>query len=382
MKTKTFFFAAIAATMIFASCDENANEPGAPDQDMQPKSVTVKLANVKSPVPGRSTQAPVQNGSAAQLNTFTIFFVDGSGNFYEGYAADDVEKTGTPLTRTYTSTDAIPTFHYIDASVTKVIVVGNPTWQTEPANESALDAMTVAIASQQDVTNLVLVGKQPLSKKEGNEKDDVDGHTNVYEAKVSIVPLVARLEVGAFRYNLEDGKAERLYTSLSLNKLAINNYYGTCAYDNTVSDEVTPEITNATVWTYLNELQAGWFNDGITDITLNADNQYVNDKDFGAESSDQVFAYNVFAGDRIPQLILGMSGTTADVATAALYLATKGLGIDKLEAGYVYRMDIDTNANVDKPFQFEDGDLQNPDKCVDVEVTVTPWQVVYMTPEF
>lgn len=368
MNVRNLLLTALVASMALVSCDKSENEMGDPNQGTQSKSVTIKLANVQAPQSAtRGQQAPVSG--SAKLNNFTIFFVDGAGNFYEGYAASDVTRK-TALARTYTSTDAIPTFHYLNSAVTKVIVVGNPAWTTEPANEEALYDVTAAIADQQNVDNLILVGDAQLAKKNTPE-EEVPSHTEVYTANVSILPLVARLEIGAFEYALtsEEG-ATRNYASLTLNQLAVNNYYGSSDYENNVTDAVITSISSSSVWPYLEGLTAGWYTDGITSIVLNADNEYK------YNNETQVFAYNVFP-TQVPQVILGLSGTKADGSTSALYLATNGLhGADAFQAGYVYRM------NATSPFIFTDDDLSNPDKCVEMTVSVEPWTVVAVTPDF
>ena len=180
MKVRNFFLMALAASMALVSCDKSENDLA--PADTSTKSVTVKLANVKAPVKVRSTQPAVQDGTKAKLNTFTIFFVDANGKFYEGYEANDTKKEYTPVERKFTvETDGtiptIPTYHYIDAKVTKVIVVGNPTWTTEPTDEQTLKNLTVEIGDQQDVDQLVLIGEDELTSRVP-EKENVDGHTN------------------------------------------------------------------------------------------------------------------------------------------------------------------------------------------------------------
>lgn len=118
MKVKSFLLTALAASMVLASCDKNESDINAPT-DKSPKSVTIKLANLQKNVTSRGLNENVTS-EAAKLNNFTIFFVDDTGKFYDGYAAGDVAKD-TPLKRDYNAGDEIPTFHYLDASVSKVL---------------------------------------------------------------------------------------------------------------------------------------------------------------------------------------------------------------------------------------------------------------------
>lgn len=375
MKVRSFLLTALAASMTFVACDNNDNEMG--QLDNTPKSVTIKLANLQKNVTSRSLNENVTS-EAAKLNNFTIFFVDGTGKFHEGYAAADVTKD-TPLKRDYNAGDNIPTFHYLDASVTKVIVVGNPTWaeDAEPENERKLKELTAEVGTLQNVENLVLVGEEPLTRNTQGENEKVPGHTEAYKADVSILPLIARLEISAFEYS-EDTDGQRDYTKIAINQVAVNNYYGTTTFENTNSDLVNATIDKATIWPYLENLGDGWFNDQLTEaIELDNTNQYKHDM-LAEVTTANVFAYNVPAGTAVPQVIVRLTGTKADNETAPLYLATKNLNgaENKFQAGYIYRMDAES------PFSFTDSDLGNPDKCVDVTVTVKPWTVVAVTPEF
>lgn len=373
MKVKSFLLTALVASMTFVACDNNDNEMG--QLDNTPKSVTIKLANLQKNVTSRSLDENVTS-EAAQLNNFTIFFVDGAGNFHEGYAADDVTKN-TPLNRDFNADDEIPTFHYLNASVTKVIVVGNRTWteNAKPANETALKALTAAVANLQNVKSLVLVGEQNLIKNT-QENENVPGHTEAYKADVSILPLIARLEISAFEYS-KDTDGERDYDAIAINQVAVNNYYGTTTFANINSDLVNATIDKATIWPYLENLGVGWFNDNLVDpIELNNTNQYKHNMLAEGTTAD-VFAYNVPAGTTVPQVIVRLTGTKESKKTP-LYLATSNLNgaNNKFQAGYIYRM------NAESPFSFKDTDLGNPDKCVDVTVEVKPWTVVPVTPEF
>lgn len=376
MKVKSFLLTALVASMTFVACDNNDNEMG--QLDNTPKSVTIKLANLQKDVTSRSLDENVTS-QAAQLNNFTIFFVDGAGKFHDGYKADDVTKQ-EPLSRDFNADEEIPTFHYLDASVTKVIVVGNRTWEenAEPADETALKALTAVVANLQNVEDLVLVGEQNLVKNT-QENENVPGHTEAYKADVSILPLIARLEISAFEYSDTDG--QRDYDEIAINQVAVNNYYGVTTFANTNSGLVNATIDKATIWPYLENLADGWFNDKLTDaIELNSTNQYKHDMLAEVTIEDptaNVFAYNVPAGTTVPQVIVRLTGTKESKETP-LYLATKNLkGADnKFQAGYIYRM------NAESPFSFKDTDLGNPDKCVDVTVKVEPWTVVPVTPEF
>ncbi|MDR1743004.1 MAG: hypothetical protein LBR48_04195 [Dysgonamonadaceae bacterium] len=381
MKIKTFFLTALAASMIFVSCSKDEQQQSPTDTAL--KTVQVSLANLT-----RGYQDPVATGDKATLNNFQIFFVDASGAFYNGYAATDLTKT-TPLETYFSLVSDIPsTYHYIDANVTKVIVVANYGSKiTTAANETALKALSTVIVNQQNVANLWMIGEAALVS---GGTDDAGHTSNIYTANVSVVPLVARIEVGAFQYNEYDPDgtgpepAGRKYEELALTQLAINNYGGTSTLAPAVSGGVSATINNTTVFTFLDGLISGWYTDALS-VTMDGTESptaWLHDEE---DANGKVWAYNVFPQSGVvPQLILRLTGTLPAVppattgVTEALYLATSALTGYTAQRGYVYKMTVDSNT----PFAFDDDDLENPEKCVVVSVTVTPWTVVAVTPVF
>lgn len=326
---KKVLFMALAA-IGFASC---SNEETMPVDNSSTKSVTVSIANIAQKT--RSFEPSIANQDAAQLNTFTIFFVTDDGQFREGYALDDPKHEGEPVGRTFTiETDGnipdIPTYHYIDPAVTKVIVVGNPTWdiedkEAEPKNESTLKDITVSIDAQQDETNFLLIGEADLVKTGGEQTPATPPHTNVFKADVSITPLVSRPELGAFEYLATDG--EWGYESLTVKHIALNNYYTTTKYDASVDGFTTEELTPSTVWPWIEGLKAAtaWHNDAVTNVELQgADdlNKWIYTDQEGEIKN--LYAYDVLPG-ATPQIVVTLVGTKADGTEANLYLMTSKL---------------------------------------------------------
>ncbi len=77
----------------------------------------------------------------------------------------------------------------------------------------------------------------------------------------------------------------------------------------------------------------------------------------------------------MPQLLVQLNDTTDAGSPVPYYLATEGftgMTDNAVKAGYIY------NVN----FEFVWSDTQTPEKCVTVNVTVKPWTVESITPEF
>lgn len=61
---------------------------------------------------------------------------------------------------------------------------------------------------------------------------------------------------------------------------------------------------------------------------------------------------------------------------------TSSLGVTSIEAGHVYRFKFGTMGGYDSVLGFNEEDLKNTEKCIQVTVTVEPWQVETITPSF
>ena len=93
-----------------------------------------------------------------------------------------------------------------------------------------------------------------------------------------------------------------------------------------------------------------------------------------ALADDANFCYDIFPGVT-PQLLVQLNDTTDAGSPVPYYLATEGfsgLSDNTFKAGYIY------NVN----FSFKWNDPLTPEKCVTVNVTVEPWTVEAITPEF
>jgi hypothetical protein len=282
---------------------------------------------------------------------------------------------------------------------------------TEAALLAAVKDLTVG--AEQDPEDLSLFGIDETLVAAGNHAVADQGaiqHPDPFvKAEVNLVPTVARFEVVGFNYAENPNKAEatettqaipaRTYTEMVVNSLSMRNWFTTATA--TFAGAVTPATLDPFATTALNQdniygtyftkVTPGWYYDA-TAHTLNAANNYVETvatvtgEGEAAVSDKKCYDYHVFPG-AVPQFLIELTGKENGV-NSPLYLMTSALKVgDKvlaaevpendntkvaIEAGKVYRMTM----------TFDDRNLQAPEKCVEVAITVDDWNVVVVTPEF
>ncbi len=333
--------AAFAAIALLAC---NKEEVKVDDGPM--KSVEVNLTNILT----RSAGTAIADGTTITLKDCHILFTDGT-NFFPGKNAD-----GTAADQYFGGTD-VPSgpvrYHFLPAAVNKVVVVGNG---------GLIQARTLAdlereikIEDQQDAGSLLLYGESGLTLT-----TELDEHTPLYKATVNLVPRVARLEVSGFECEFSDPP---VYQEVALGKIALNNYYSKSKLVTPApSDPVNQAISDVTVFPWINGL-TGWRVDPVG-VTLTP-------KAPGPDNT-KTLVYHTFPA-MVPQLVV-----TSANDDAPAYLATSGLtlqdgtAVTAFEAGKIYKL----------AFKFKDTDFNQPQKCIDVTVTVAAWKVVPVVPAF
>lgn len=404
MKLSKFMCAAFAAAMVLAGCNKE-NETHVDDGSNGFKSCVLQLENVAL------TKLPstdyISNNTAVTLNSFQVFFSDGT-SLYQAYESD-----GTVVADTYFDSDltAMKQFHFLPHAVNEVLVIGN---FDEITNLGAVDetgkySLTrqqlreqinqLEIATQQNPKDMKLFGvDQSLEASGGNHNSGGDVNP-VYLAKVELKPTVARFEITGFNYNLDPETAARKYTSLSIKQLTVRSYFekATAAVSgesvltvtgsqNDAYNENTYPITDGNANAYFNAVNGrGWFADApnitFEDDTWSKGNLTpTTDAPYTAESVDPVlYSYHLFPG-QVPQFLVRLEAKPVSGAIEHLYLMTNSLRKSATEIllpqdilpGNIYRM----------AFTFSDGSFEQPEKCIELTVSVAKWQVNILTPEF
>lgn len=350
-------------------------------KDEESKSVTISLANVLPQSKGTGTKIPEENKKVT-LNDYYVVFTDGT-NLYGGYdltpegKKDKVEKY-------YNATTLSKTFHFVNGAANQAIVIGNVGGEEGALKKqldgcstlAALKALVCQMGEEQDEKDLTLYGTGNFVKK--GSADDAQ-HTNVYTAAINVKPLIARIEVTGFKYAKVDPQTDAKYSKILLNKIAIDKYYPAVQLDGTYSGELSfydvPATGNSQ--NFFESLTPGWTNDAFTGVVeLEPDQPKLAGAILG-EGKD-AYVYHVAAGATIPYILLQMQGVPAAGGdNVPLHIVAKGLlkegtSVNELEAGKVYRLS----------FEFDDNDLSQPAKCVEVTVTVADWVVEVVTPQF
>lgn len=257
MKIKTLALAALAASMTFAACD-NEDKGGSQPQDLMPKSVTITLPNIQKST--RATGDAMPGGSQVELTNFKVFFVNSANEavtvpqfngedqkvFFNSEDDDWSTATGNKLT-----------YHFLPATTTKVVVVGNI------GDETYDNVKTKVCDVQNDADgahpSYPLYGESGLTK--GAAADD-EGHNNVYTATVTLEPRVARFEIYGFAYT------GTKYTSVELDKIALNHYYTKYNFVTKApleEDECFEDLTPTNAWDWIAGRTAPWADCADTD---------------------------------------------------------------------------------------------------------------------
>lgn len=407
MKLSKFMCAAFAAAMVLAGCNKE-NETPVDDGSNGFKSCVLQLENVAL------TKLPstdyISNNTAVTLNSFQVFFSDGS-NLYQTYESD-----GTAVADTYfdSASDDLTTmkqFHFLPHAVNEVLVIGNFDEITNlgTADETGKYPLTrqqlrdqinqLEIATQQNPKDMKLFGVDQSLEASGGNHNSGDDVNPVYLAKVELKPTVARFEITGFNYNLDPETAARKYTRLTIKQLTVRSYFekATAAVSgesvltvtgsqNDAYHENTYPITDGNANAYFNAVNGrGWFADApditFEDPTWSKGNLTpTTDAPYMAVSEESVlFSYHLFPG-QVPQFLVRLEAQPVSGATEHLYLMTNSLRMSATEIllpqyilpGNIYRM----------AFTFSDGSFEQPEKCIELTVSVAKWQVNVLTPEF
>lgn len=373
MKVKSFLLTALAASMTFVACDNKDDEMG--QLDNTPKSVSIDLSNV-IPVTRGAGQG-ITDDSKVALADLQVFFTNGT-SLYTGKTTEGTDAEHYFSTKDNFDKRTDKVFHFLPAEVNKVIVVGNNGSKITATTYAELEE-ELAIADQQDPENLDLYKEVALTSVSGQDKF---GHP-LYKADVVLEPRVSRIEIGAFTYNAP-AKGQRKYTSIEVQQVMLNNYFEKADYQMGTANTINKsEITAGTIFGLFETAADAWYNDVFETeaedklplITLNEATQY---KHTYAKENLRP-AYHFFPnGDQIstsnhPQVLVKLIGTTAEGNKVPLYLATNTFNpAVTADFAKIYVMN----------FEFDDEDLANPQKCVEVTVDVMSWDVVPVTPEF
>lgn len=387
MKVKSLFLMALAASMAFVSCDKSENDLGEATNS-QPKRVTIKLPNLKSPSGTRAVGDAMEENSQVALSNFEIFFLDAAGNVVNipEYPAGTQQQTYFANTdqnwAEIAATGKDLTYHFLPPATVKVVVVGN---QGENFEYSTIASKTEDVPNDENGIHptYTLYGSDDL--EEGGAPDD-ETHENVYQAEVTLEPRVSRFEIYGFEYEQATAPATNKYTSVKLEKIALNHYYTQYDFVTKAPSEtgkVFDNPTSETVWTWVDGRTGAWadvLSSTTTALSLTpGESKAPNGGDVveNGTNAEDIITYGLaHVADKTnnPQLLLTLHGTTAAGTEEPIYLIGTFTGTNNsaFESGKIYRVF----------YSFSDEDFDQPERCVELNVKVATWTVVPVTPEF
>ena len=382
MKTFRIMCAAMVAAMTLASCQKEQ----APE-DKGLKSVEIKLNNVAVATKAVGGLDYDLEGKNIQLNSIQFFFSDGT-TLYE---AKDINQGKADV---YFDADELvamngnikASFHFLPASVKKVIVLGNYT-EKAVAKETDLDA-TLSIADYQDVENFPLYAEAPLSSFTV-EEHTIDGSTadyKLYKVNLDIYPLVSRFEITSIGCSLPTGSSK----IMKVNKMAFADFYDKCSLRTGDGDLLRSVVLEEEpIFNYFQKqmLTSKWNNDFFNEVDgvqLEGNSHPVMELSVDNPYDDTDIAYNFFCkGAPSPTLLFDITtfqsaAYMAEKNGAPAFLYTKtyrlnsGDPVTIFEPGKIYRMDV----------RFAEDDLTHQAVCLDITLNVVKWTVNIVTPEF
>ncbi len=463
MKLRTLGFVALAATLGLASCKKE--EPVNVDQ--MPKSVTIRIDGI---MPATKSIQPTagDNNTRAVLQDLNILFVKQNGDLTQGY---DVTESGVkseafsthffqvPETVTtenpnpFNSTTGglVKTYHYLPSDVVEVIAIGNIGYDiykgkgtsgqegyvAPVTTKSNLSSIVAYIENEQgNGTNaagmyLRMYGNDASLSKSANV--DEKGHVNLYEATITIEPIVSRFEITGFEYavnrnydatkteNDEGYVPERKYSKITVDQIVFHNFDGasfivgpTLATGTAASigdrydKEGAIKVDNTTALNFFTSVadtddQKLWYNDEPLVGTPESKILLEGPSAYTYELSSKFPSYNFFPVQTVdPEIIVRLTAEDSKENLETKYL--------KAVAYYKWDSVVEDDANAEKTadksdlevegnkqttyganktnyiykmhFLFDDVDFDDAEKCIAVTVSVDPWTVVNVIPSF
>lgn len=399
---------ALAASMAFVSCDKS--EDLGQNTDTQLKSVTVNLPNIqKAPAANVGTRAvgnAVTDGSKVALKNYKVFFLNGNTEVavpqFDGAAQKVYFDAVTDGTDWAKNMDKY-TYHFLPAAVNKVAVVGNiatanMTW-AEVQALTEVDVLNDGTANEegfdaQGHPYYQLYGESSLTPT-GAVDDET--HNNVYSANVNLAPRTSRFEIYGFEYKLdENNQGGFTFQSVELNKIALSNYatkFNFMTMEVTDTRVVAPTATTA-IWDWIASADANWSN-SLNSLPLGQnDKKYVNgstveDSHTEADIPAGIITYGLTHATKVeenPELLLSFYGVGADNSKTPLYLRGKftknAAGEDLIFAANGTKNGLTTGKIYRVFFPILDNVWEQPERCIELTVTVAEWEVVPVIPEF
>lgn len=361
MKIKHLFIASLAALAVTA-CSKTDNE----GIDTAEKSVTIKIGD--EPVTSAVADSLVVDGQKSYINNINVYFLRGDVVTNSFYLPSGPDLAAIKSAAGFKFTG-------INGSASEVYIVANynsdQSGLTGPQTLTAVKALTLTMDSQNTSTGTkapwrdVLMSNNPSVAGNGQ----INGAGNASTATVEIAPVVARIEIAKISVN------PATLISFDLDGIYINGFYKTVSVDRkggtfTLNSVVTDyDAANAAT-------RFGKYGDLKSGAAL-VQNPGAN-KCFGYQLAPT-------ATGEMPWIVLKCSNVKAFGQSVA-NPATQFITIKKYKVGVADQTSFVANtvyniANI----ELNAGDFTDvpgeDKKDVTVNVTVTKWSIVNLTPQ-
>lgn len=384
MKITKLMLSALVAAIALVACNKIEND----QNDGSLQTVRISLENViTTKGPAGDKIAPDANGKMpVNVNNIKIFLTDGA--YSPAYSAQDVNGAVAQTYFNLTGENAIDLtetieFHYVDHKCNKVVVVANV---SENITLNDIKNNSGNIADQQDQDRLILWADANLEATGEYHTNEATGkHTEVYQASLTLKPVISRFEVDGFRvaFDTTDPK----FNEVEVTAIGFSNYYETLKFSvqgglkPLPSDRrmhvATENVDNESmVFNWFNNSTEMWYLDKFTGLEMTPTAP--------AADCESPRAYHFLSGNAIPTMFITLlaDGNPAYIY-AEEYISQNG-SITALEPGKIYRMSAAGEVPADSP----DGSIEIPDdidpiqRCININVEVVDWVVELVTPQF
>lgn len=373
---------AFVAAMALVSCNKETHTP----EDSSLKTVEISLKNIimtKGPAGDPIKAGEDGKMPAVQVSNFQVFLTDDTyTSTYDAWDADGSKKLSFYFDKAEDLKEKLQ-FHYVDHKCTKVVVVAN---MGEGMTLDKVMDIDKSIDEQQNQTNLILYGESGLKFTNDQHTNETTGEiTDIYEAKVALVPTISRFEVDGFRVDFNEPST---FSSVAVTDIAFQHYYPHLAVsysngldiygDGKYDDHLTMDDlqkNEAKVHQWFNESNKGvWFRDNFSPaLTMTPASPTAKPKN--------ALAYHFYAGAVVPTMIIKLlaDNTPAYVYTNT-YKTSANATLTEIMPGKIYRMSV--NGANDGIVEIPENKITPINRCIEVSIEVEDWVVELITPEF
>ena len=408
---KKIFIVAMALAA-FVSCSK---DDGVKQLQSSKKAVAITIANgstetratVTKPVAADKTaggtatiQDQASEGACANVNELVVLFANANGTVEEAYTFPQGQALGQDGKYTYR-------WHNVSESVTQVAVVrdivdgvanvNTDSYEGKNISEYKAHAEDVDAMENIDITKIDLYVSSTLDHN-GDCKIK-DEHTNtewtyqLYTADVTIAPAIARVEITGIACDVETCSATDHATAHVSHVLggttlaAANGQLVSGGYDELalgkltwgVNDEYKFDLTGNTLKGIYKGNEAENYKTARTPVWYTPTEVVAEGET--ADGTADAIVWNINPSAKVPQIgndpmVIEMVASAYDytVVNTKKSLSIGFKNVTKFDPGNIYRFKINFGEN--------NLDASNEEICVEVKVTIQPWKVVTVQPEF